>query len=139
MTDLGQRPIERPRIADYMARELVTLAPQTEINRAMQVLLDARISGAPVVDDRGFLLGVLSKKDCLRAALQASYYRQWGGRVEDYMTREVQTLDAELDIVAAAEAFVASPFRRFPVLRHDRLVGQVSRSDILRALAEHWG
>ena len=62
-------------VADYMTRDLITLSPETEINRAMNMLLDQRISGAPVVDQNGQMVGVLSKKDCLKAALEASYYR----------------------------------------------------------------
>lgn len=130
---------DNPEIRNYMARKLTTLAPATEINAAMQVLLNQKISGAPVVNDQGHLVGVLSKKDCLKAALNASYFREWGGRVEDYMSAEVQTLDAGMDIVTAAETFLGSPHRRFPVLEDGRLVGQISRADILRALAELWG
>ncbi|MCB1371438.1 MAG: CBS domain-containing protein [Rhodobacteraceae bacterium] len=127
-----------PHVSDIMTRDLITLSPGTEINHAMQILLDRRISGAPVLDDQGWLVGVLSKKDCLRAALSASYFREWGDTVADYMTSPVETLDADLDIVAAAEAFIASAYRRFPVLRQGKLVGQVSRTDVLRALAEQW-
>ncbi len=130
---------DRPRISHYMATNLITLAPETEINQAMHILLERHISGAPVVDAAGGLVGVLSKKDCLKAALHASYYRDWGGSVADYMSKDVQTLDAGMDIVSAAEAFVASTFRRFPVMQDGRLVGQVSRADILRALGEQWG
>ncbi len=129
---------DRPKVADYMARNLVTLAPDTEINRAMKLLLDRNISGAPVVDSSGQLVGVLSKKDCLRAALNASYYQEWGDSVADYMSGNVHTLDADLDIVAATEAFLKSPYRRFPVMQGGRLVGQISRADVLRALADQW-
>ncbi|MGB3277594.1 MAG: CBS domain-containing protein [Pseudorhodobacter sp.] len=128
----------RPKIRDCMACDLIKLAPDMEINRAMGILLEHRISGAPVLDATGQLVGVLSKKDCLKAALNASYYSEWGYRVEDYMSRDVRTLDAETDIVEAAEAFLTSPFRRFPVLSDGQLVGQVSRADILRALSEEW-
>ena len=130
---------DRPRVRDYMSRKLVTLTPQTEINRAMHILLDERISGAPVVDEHGWLVGVLSKKDCLKAALHAAYWRDWGETVADYMSKDVKTLTADMDIVAAAEAVLASPFRRFPVMEEGRLVGQVSRADILRALSQQWG
>jgi len=129
---------QRPRIRDYMARDLVTLSTTLEINRAAALLLERRISGAPVVDARGGLVGVLSKKDCLRAALHASYYRDWSGTVDKYMSANPETLDADLDILEAAEAFLASHFRRFPVMSEGALVGQVSRADILRALYEHW-
>ncbi|MBT8412790.1 MAG: CBS domain-containing protein [Boseongicola sp.] len=125
-------------VSDYMTRELITLSPQTEINRAMNILLDNRISGAPVLADDGTLVGVLSKKDCLKAAMQASYYRSWGGRVEAYMSRDVQTLEAGLDIFAATNAFLQSAFRRFPVIEDGRLVGQISRADALRAMKDSW-
>jgi CBS domain-containing protein len=127
-----------PRVADYMIRDLVTLSPLQEVNHAMAVLLDRRFSGAPVLDGAGHLVGVLSKKDCLRAALEASYYRDWGKPVSAYMTPDPETMDPALDIVAACERFVSSQYRRFPVVEGGRLLGQISRADILRAMAENW-
>jgi CBS domain-containing protein len=128
----------RPTIGDYMTTELVTLPPDMEINRAMILLLEKRFSGAPVVNARGELVGVLSKKDCLKTAMQASYYEKPGGLVAEYMRRDVETLDANMELFGAAEAFLESPYRRFPVLREGMLVGQISRADLLRALVEQW-
>jgi CBS domain-containing protein len=130
--------MRRPRVEDYMATDLLVLPPDMEINGAVRILLDRGFSGAPVVDQDRRLLGVLSKKDCLRAALNASYYQQWGGLVRDYMTAPVQTLEAELDLVQAVEVFLSSHYRRFPVLRDGALVGQISRADLLRAMSEQW-
>ncbi len=130
--------IQRPTIADYMAKNLQTLSPEMEINHAMGILLDKRYSGAPVVDGAMKLVGMLSKKDCLRAALNASYHQEWGGSVADYMSTNVETLDADLDLVQAAEWFLKSNYRRFPVIRGGRLVGQISRADLLRSMAEQW-
>ncbi|MCR9087600.1 MAG: CBS domain-containing protein [Rhodobacteraceae bacterium] len=127
-----------PLVSDYMARDLISLSPEMEINHAMNVLLDNHISGAPVVDATGTLVGVLSKKDCLKAALDASYYRDWGRTVARYMSTDVQTIPAGMDIVTATEAFVSSAFRRFPVMENGRLVGQVSRADALRAMRDNW-
>lgn len=98
----------------------------------------ATVSGAPVVDAEGMLIGMLSKKDCMRAALDASFHQEWGSPVAGYMTTPVETLDVDLDLVSAVERFLASPFRRFPVLREGQLVGQISRADLLRALVENW-
>ncbi len=131
-------PARLPRVADVMKVELVTLTPETEIVRAVAILLETGVSGACVLDAEGELVGVLSKRDCLKAALSASYYKQWGGTVSDYMTPDPQVLDAELDLVSACETMIASAFRRFPVTRHGRFVGQVSRTDILQALSRHW-
>jgi CBS domain-containing protein len=128
----------RPTISDYMATSLLTLPLDMEINKAMVLLLDGRFSGAPVVNGTGELVGMLSKKDCIRAALHACYNEDFGGVVADYMSRSIRTLDSDTDLFKAAEAFIESPFRRFPVLREGRLVGQISRADLLRALVEQW-
>lgn len=129
---------DRPKIADYMTTELIVLRPDMEINGAMAILLDKRISGAPVIDAKGQIIGVLSKKDCLRAALNSNYYQEWGGSVADYMTTDVETLEADMELVEAAERFLASHFRRFPVLHNGRLAGQISRVDVLRGLTANW-
>ncbi len=125
-------------VADHMQTDLVTLTADMEIIRAVTVLLDAGVSGACVLDDEGNLVGVLSKRDCLRAALNAAYYKEWGGSVADLMSTELETLEADLDLVSAAQRFVDSSFRRFPVLTEGRLVGQISRTDVLRARSKQW-
>ena len=127
-----------PTAKDYMSTELVTFTPDTDIHRAIKVLLEKRISGAPVVDERGDLVGILSKKDCLRVAFSASYHKELGGPVSEYMSRDVQTVEAGADIVEVAEKFVKGPYRRFPVMDNGRLVGQLSRHDILKAIEQLW-
>ncbi len=127
-----------PTVDDYMARDLITFMPGDDIHTAVKVLLDERLSGAPVVDGRGRLVGVLSKKDCFEVVYNSSYHQEWGGRVEEYMTREVTTIESGTDIIKAADLFMSSSFRRFPILKNGRMTGQISRADLLRALEEHW-
>ena len=121
-------------IGDIMATELVTFRPDTNIHDAIHLLLDRRISGAPVVDEAGELVGVLSKKDCLKIVFSTSYHGDRGGPVREFMSAPVETLEADKDLIGAAQLFLESNFRRFPVIRNGRLVGQVSRCDILEAL-----
>jgi len=121
-----------------MARDLITFSPGDDIFTAVRKLLGERISGAPVVDMRGQLIGVLSKKDCFAVVYSASYHQEWGGRVEDYMSKEVATIESGTDIVKAADIFMHSTFRRFPVLEKGRIRGQISRADLLRALEGYW-
>lgn len=123
-------------VSDIMVTKLVTFSPNTSIQKAIQVLLEKRLSGAPVVDDEANLIGVLSKKDCLKIVLNTTYHQHWGGTVGEYMSQEVTTIEAETDLMSAAEFFLNSTFRRFPVLRDGRLVGQISRHDVLRSLIE---
>jgi CBS domain-containing protein len=124
------------RVRDYMAGSLITFKPDTDVLDALQELVRHRIAGAPVVDDRGELVGMLSELDCLKIALNAGYYGDWGGPVSGFMTSVVQTVDADMNIVDLAQKFLDSGFRRFPVLEGNRLVGQISRRDVLRALGE---
>lgn len=123
-------------VRDYMAGRLVTFNPDTDVLHAIQELLRHRIAGAPVVNDQGELVGMLSELDCLPVALNAGYYGDWGGPVSEYMTPDVETVDAEMNIVDLAQKFLDCGFRRFPVVRGNRLVGQISRRDVLRALRE---
>jgi CBS domain-containing protein len=123
-------------VRDYMAGHLVTFKPDTDVMDAIHELVHHRIAGAPVVDDKGDLVGMLSELDCMKVALNAGYYGDWGGPVADYMTANVQSVDAAMNIVDLAQKFLDTGFRRFPVLRNNRLVGQISRRDALRALSE---
>ncbi len=123
-------------IGDIMATELLAFTPETSIHEAIKALLDNRYSGAPVVDADGNLVGVLSHKDCLKIVFSTSYHGDWGGTVAEYMSAEVETLDAETDLISATKTFLASRYRRFPVMRDGRLVGQLSRVDLLRALID---
>ena len=121
-------------VKDYMARTLVTFKPDTPVLDAVHILVKNRIAGAPVVDDEGNLVGMLSELDCMKVALQAGYHSAYGGPVRDYMSEGVQTVNAEMSIVDLAQVFIDKKYRRFPVTDNNRLVGQISRRDVLRAL-----
>jgi len=123
-------------VRDYMAGKLVTFKPDTDVLDAIHELVQHRIAGAPVVNDQGELIGMLSELDCMKIALNAGYYGDWGGPVADYMTPDVESVDADMNIIDLAQKFLQTKFRRFPVLRNNRLVGQISRRDVLRALKE---
>lgn len=122
------------KVRDYMNREAITLAPETNLFKAIDVLLAHRTSGAPVVDAQGSLVGVLSESDCLQGILNDAYYEESCGTVASLMSKAVETIDADADILQAAEHFVTRSRRRLPVLEQGKLVGQISRRDLLRAL-----
>lgn len=124
------------KVRDYMTRKIVTLSPDMEVMEAVQILVENRISGAPVVDRFGTLVGMLSEKDCMRIVLNAGYYGEWGGRVSEYMRSPVTTLDSDTSLVEAAQLFAEKPYSRYPIVEDARLVGQISRSDVLRAIEQ---
>jgi len=128
--------LDSKRVRDYMARNLVTFTPDTEVLSAIHQIVKHRISGAPVVDRDGKLVGMLSEKDCLKVAVVAGHEGVPAGVVEDFMSRDPATVDADDGLVDIASRFVDAPFKRFPVMENGKLVGQISRSDILRAIDE---
>lgn len=121
-------------VKDYMSKTLVTFKPEMSVLDAVHKLVEHRIAGAPVVDDAGNLIGMLSELDCLKVVLQAGYHGDYGGPVRDFMTGHVETVNAEMSIIDLAQRFLDSRYRRFPVTDKNRLVGQISRRDVLRAL-----
>jgi CBS domain-containing protein len=125
-------------VKDYMARRLTTLEPDTEILHAVHTLIKNDISAAPVVDKDGTLVGILTEKDCMRVVLNACYHSEYGGTVADFMSTEVETLSPCDSITDAARHFLDKRYHRYPVLDNNRLVGQISRRDVLRALGDAW-
>lgn len=118
----------------FMSSQLVTLKPDMDVIEAVRILTERGIPGAPVTDDLGNLVGLLAEKDCLEAVLKASYHDEWGGHVSEYMQKEVKTVDADLSIFDVARLFIDTQLRGFPVLKDEHVVGQINRSDVLRAL-----
>jgi len=123
-------------VKNYMTGKLVTFHPDSDVLDAIHVLVQQGISGAPVTDNRGNLVGMLSELDCMKVALHAGYHGEWGGPVSDYMTKDTETVDADMSIIDLAQRFLDTTFRRFPVMKDHRLVGQISRRDVLRALSQ---
>ena len=124
------------KVSDYMTRKLVTFKRSTPLYEAMNTMLKQRISGAPVVDDGGGLIGVLSEIDFLEAMLKRSYHGELQGTVGEVMTEGAQSVSADTDIYTVSEMFLRDRRRRLPVIHDGRLVGQISRRDVLRAISD---
>ncbi|MFQ5790627.1 MAG: CBS domain-containing protein [Acidobacteriota bacterium] len=124
-----------PRASDMMSKLIATLSPDTDIYTAIQTLLKKRISGAPVVDDRGGLVGMLSEKDCLKVLTAEAFEGLPEGKVADYMTSTVEVVLPSTHIWDIVHQLLNRRFRRLPVVDRDgRLVGLVTRRDVLAAI-----
>ena len=123
--------------SDIMTRSLVTLSPDINIFEAMSVLMAKRISGAPVLDGSGKWIGMLSELDCLRVLSSHEFYadeQEEGGQVRDFMTECGLKIGPDLGIYAISHYFLTTSVRRLPVVSGGRLLGQVSRRDVLRGI-----
>jgi CBS domain-containing protein len=125
-------------VKDHMSTDVVTLHPDMEILRAAQVLISCDISGAPVLDQHGRLVGVLTERDIIKVALHAGYHGEPGGLVRDYMSADPVAVSPDDTILELAERFIAARFHRYPVLDGGRLVGLICRRDVMRAMGHHY-
>lgn len=132
-------PVKEMRIRDFMVSKPVVFTIDTDLLDAVRVLVDRRISGAPVVDERGNLVGFLTERDFLRAALVAGYHGESGGCVGEYMSSDVQAVNADDSLIDVATRFIETKYRRYPVIEDNRVVGVVARRDVLRAVLDTFG
>lgn len=122
------------KVKDYMSGTKITFTPDMDILRAIHQLIEFKISGAPVIDKLGNLIGFLSEKDCMKVALNSAYQGDAAGQVADFMHSGCQTVDVETSIIEVAETFLNSAYKTLPVIKDNRLVGAMTRQNILHAL-----
>jgi CBS domain-containing protein len=132
----GMTLAKKIRVRDFMVIKPVVFTRDTDLLDAVRILVDRRISGAPVLDERGNLVGVLTERDFLRAALVAGYHGESGGCVGDYMSSDVEAVNADDSLLDVATRFVQTKHRRYPVMEDNRIVGLVTRRDVLRAVID---
>ncbi|MBY0383326.1 MAG: CBS domain-containing protein [Xanthobacteraceae bacterium] len=143
------------RADQIMSREVIIVSPETSITDAASLMLSHHISGLPVVDKSGKLAGIVSEGDFLRRSelgtqtkrgfLRAliagpgkeaeEFTRQTGRKIIDIMTPEPITVTEDTLLEEVVRLMEKHDIKRLPVVRNDRLIGLVTRSDLLRTLA----
>ncbi|MBT8283288.1 MAG: CBS domain-containing protein [Muriicola sp.] len=122
-------------VEDYMTRKLITFSPDQSILEVMESFAKNRISGGPVLDDNGFLVGIISEADCMKEISESRYFNQpiLDKSLERFMTKKAQTIPHDMSIFDAAGEFHKNNRRRLPVMKDGIIVGQISRKDIVIA------
>ncbi|SHG74829.1 CBS domain-containing protein [Winogradskyella jejuensis] len=132
------------RVKDYMSTNLITFKPNQKVHSVVEAIIKNKISGGPVVNEKNELVGIISEGDCLKQLSDSRYYNMplEEDLVEKRMIRDVETIDGNMDIFDAANKFLNSKRRRFPIVENGKLVGQISQKDILKAAlqlkSENW-
>jgi CBS domain-containing protein len=122
-----------------MVRDVVAVPPDAELMAVVQRFVAEDISGVVVVDEQQRVVGILTERDCIAAAVRSGYFDERRGGVAEFMSRDVETVGSDDRLMDVAERFVSSPYRRFPVVDGGKLVGVLSRRDVLRALrSDSW-
>lgn len=112
---------------EIMSTPVVTVTPDTTIQQAVVLLEKGRISGLPVVDQDAHLLGMLTEFDLLRAIRNLALH----GRVGDFMSTDIVTVDESASLTYLTDLMLEKRIRRVPVLSEGRVVGVVSRRDLV--------
>jgi CBS domain-containing protein len=116
-------------VKNAMHSEVVSIRPEATVEEAIELLLNHSISGAPVIDDAGRLCGIISQFQLLEVMYDPQVKTS---RVRDFMTRNVLTVEEDSLLGSAVNLFVVHRIRRLPVVRQGKVVGVISRSDLLR-------
>ncbi len=118
-----------------MKRNLVVFSPNDSIFEVMKKFVKHKISGGPVLNKNGKIVGVISEADCMKEISDSRYFNMpiLDKRVKNFMQKNVDTINSSTSIFDAASRFHNSSRRRFPVIENQKLVGQISRKDIVIA------
>ncbi|TCI84898.1 CBS domain-containing protein [Tenacibaculum sp. M341] len=123
-------------VSDYMSTKLITFKENQPIEEVIDTLIRNKISGGPVVNDKNELIGIISEGDCMKQISESRYYNlpvDSNNTVGKAMVRQVETIDGTMNIFDAANKFLESKRRRFPIVENGKLVGQISQKDVLKA------
>lgn len=123
------------KVRDYMTRKLITFSPDQSLEEVIETLINNKISGGPVVNDKEELVGIISEGDCIKHISESRYYNMppKDSKVEEHMVKNVETIDGDMNIFDAAKKFIDAKRRRFPIVENGKLAGQISQKDILIA------
>jgi CBS domain-containing protein len=121
-------------ISDIMSTDLKTVTPTTPIYEALDLLAKNRVSGLPVVDNFNQVVGIITEKDVLRILIDKNLDVK--KLVYDYMSREVICFTEDDDAIDICKFFLRNNIRRVPIVRDGKLVGVVSRRDIVPLIME---
>jgi CBS domain-containing protein len=120
-------------VKDVMKPRVISIRPETTIEEAIQTLLTNDVSGVPVIDSNGELRGIISEFQLLEVVYDPQLK---SAPVSEFMTQDVLTVEETALLATVANLFIVHRIRRVPVMRNGRVVGIVSRRDLLRYIVQ---
>ena len=126
------------KVKDYMTLRAVTFSEQMTLTEASRKILNSHQIGGPVINSYKHVVGFLSEKDCLERMLEDTYQNETHHKVIDVMSTDVLCVDEDYSVLELAQSMIKNKPKIFPVVDSDeRLVGVITRSDVLKAIEQH--
>jgi CBS domain-containing protein len=129
--------MESLKVKDYMTLQAVTFTPEMSLSAALEKVMNSKYLGGPVVNENKQVIGFLSGQDLLEKLIKVSYYCQDTHIVSDCMHAEVLSVTSETSIIELAEMMKVGKPKVYPVIDDGKLVGIITRRDVLRAVAKN--
>ena len=123
-------------VADCMVPARLIITPETTIPKAVEMMLEAKLIGAPVVNEERQVLGYISEQDCLRYMISDNYYSDQRDLVGDVLKHDVLFAEPTMYIIDLAQMMCGNKPKKYPVCENGKLVGVINRSHILKALLD---
>ena len=125
------------KVKDYMTVKAVTFTPDMPLSAALDKVIRSDHLGGPVIDDKERVLGFLSEQDLLDKLVKVSYFCQDTHIVSDCMYKEVLSVSPEMSIIELADMMKVGKPKVYPVIDNGKLVGIITRRDVLRAIGKN--
>lgn len=125
-----------PTVRDYMSHKVVCFDLQDDVADIAATLLEKKVSGAPIVDRQGNVVGFVSEQDCIKEMLNTAWHCELTATAADVMHSEVLSVSPNMDVGDLAQQLCATKPKMYPVVEDGRLVGVITRSNVMQALVD---
>ncbi|MCS3456144.1 CBS domain-containing protein [Aeromonas rivuli] len=119
---------------DYMQVRPITFKAEMMVQSAVAKFINSNQLGGPVIDEAGHLIGWVSEQDCISVMLKEAYHCEQVAQVKDVMRKDVLTVNPDTSMLELAEMMLGQKPKMYPVLEGGRLVGVISRHDVMKAI-----
>ncbi|MCL9774644.1 CBS domain-containing protein [Vibrio methylphosphonaticus] len=129
--------MESLKVRDYMTQRAITFTVDMPLSAALDKVMESKHLGGPVIDENEKVIGFISEQDLLEKLVKVTYHCQDTHTVGDCMYKEVLSVTPEMSIIELADMMKVGKPKVYPVIDNGRLVGMISRRDVLQAIGKN--
>lgn len=122
-------------VSEMMSKKVISVGPDTGVKKVCQTLAKNKITGVPVVDKERRILGFVSERDIVAAVEKPNFLKK---NAKNIMVKKVYTVEASTSLNEVSQIFTKEPFRHLPVIHNGKLVGMITRTDVVNQMLGHY-